>query len=104
MLSKFLKYILYKGKKEDVENKGNFTSDTEISLLKLERYKEEIITDVHYIPLKNLVIRLQTDLINGLKSEYANQILEKTGPNELTPPRNTSEISKFLRTLFHGKH
>lgn len=38
----------------------------------------------------------------GLTTAYANQILERDGPNELKPPKGTPEYVKFARQLAGG--
>ncbi len=43
------------------------------------------------------------ELLQGLTPERAHQILERDGPNELTPPKTTPEWVKFCKQLFGGK-
>ncbi len=40
--------------------------------------------------------------LQGLSSELAEEKLKRDGPNALTPPKQTSEIVKFLLQLFGG--
>jgi magnesium-transporting ATPase (P-type) len=41
-------------------------------------------------------------LFKGLTTEEANRRLLKDGPNELTPPKQDSELAKFLHHMFTG--
>ena len=41
-------------------------------------------------------------LIQGLTPEAAKRVLERDGPNELTPPKTTPEWVKFCKQLFGG--
>ena len=40
--------------------------------------------------------------MQGLTSEQAKRVLERDGPNELTPPKTTPEWVKFCKQLFGG--
>ncbi|KAL3279784.1 hypothetical protein HHI36_017292 [Cryptolaemus montrouzieri] len=46
--------------------------------------------------------RLNTDRENGLTTKQAADVLQKTGPNTLTPSTKTPEYIKFLRTITQG--
>lgn len=48
------------------------------------------------------VLRLLYNLLQGLSSRLAEQILERDGPNELKPPKGTPEYVKFARQLAGG--
>ena len=41
-------------------------------------------------------------ILQGLTPERAKQILERDGPNELSPPKTTPEWVKFCKQLFGG--
>lgn len=58
--------------------------------------------DFHRISLEELCGRFQTHKELGLTNETAKEYLDRDGPNTLTPPPQTSEIVKFLKTLFGG--
>ncbi len=40
--------------------------------------------------------------LQGLTPERSRQILERDGPNQLTPPKTTPEWVKFCKQLFGG--
>lgn len=71
-------------------------------VLDLDNLKKDMVTDLHTIPLSDMASRLQTDVQNGLSSADAAARLERDGFNELTPPKQTPEIVKFLRQLAVG--
>ncbi|KAK2186782.1 hypothetical protein NP493_189g04015 [Ridgeia piscesae] len=70
--------------------------------LELEELKQEVDMDEHTITMDELVRRLDTDLNNGLTPEKARAVLERDGPNELSPPKTTPEWVKFCKQLFGG--
>lgn len=41
-------------------------------------------------------------IFQGLTPEFAKHVLERDGPNELTPPKTTPEWLKFCKQLFGG--
>ncbi|XP_064394340.1 sodium/potassium-transporting ATPase subunit alpha-3-like [Halichondria panicea] len=67
-----------------------------------EDLKSELQMDEHLIPLEELYSRLETNPSQGLSSKLAEEKLKRDGPNALTPPKQTSEIVKFLLQLFGG--
>ncbi|XP_056648179.1 sodium/potassium-transporting ATPase subunit alpha-like [Diorhabda sublineata] len=77
-------------------------SRKEISLARLENFRKEVITDHHTIQLNDLCRKLQTDKENGLTPEQAAHVLQKTGPNQLTPSHKVPEYIKFIKTLTQG--
>ncbi|XP_018565491.1 sodium/potassium-transporting ATPase subunit alpha [Anoplophora glabripennis] len=77
-------------------------SRKEISLARLENFRREVVTDHHTIQLSDLCRRLQTDRETGLTVEQAAAVLQKTGPNTLTPSHKVPEYIKFIKTLTHG--
>ncbi|CAF0735401.1 unnamed protein product [Brachionus calyciflorus] len=64
--------------------------------------KKEIDVDEHKISMEELCARYQTSLENGLTETQAKVMLEKNGPNALTPPKQTPEIVKFLKQMTSG--
>ncbi|KAJ8921690.1 hypothetical protein NQ315_010600 [Exocentrus adspersus] len=77
-------------------------SRKEISLARLENFRKEVITDHHMVQLGELCRRFQTDRENGLTPDQAASVLQKTGPNTLTPSHKVPEYIKFIKTLTHG--
>lgn len=67
-----------------------------------DQLKEEVSIDEHRIPLEELVDRLATNIETGLTPEKAREVLEKNGPNALTPPEQEPEWVKFCKLLFGG--
>lgn len=61
-----------------------------------------IKTDAHIIPLKNLVERFNSDLINGLTNDMVTQHRTTFGQNKLTPSRPPSLIWMFIKQLLIG--
>lgn len=68
----------------------------------MEELKQELTMDEHKIPITELYSRLNTDPTTGLTPEHARFVLERDGPNELTPPKTTPEWLKFCKQLFGG--
>ncbi|CAD5115943.1 DgyrCDS4873 [Dimorphilus gyrociliatus] len=68
----------------------------------LDDLKQELEMDEHQVPIEELFERYQTNPKTGLTPEKARQILERDGPNELTPPKTTPEWVKFCKQLFGG--
>ena len=58
--------------------------------------------DDHQVPLQQLLARLRTDRLHGLKGGEAAQRLEANGPNRLTPPPQKSKLRKFFGQLLGG--
>ncbi|XP_022668605.1 sodium/potassium-transporting ATPase subunit alpha-like isoform X4 [Varroa destructor] len=58
--------------------------------------------DEHKIALEDLYARLGTNPTTGLTSQRAREVLERDGPNALTPPKKTPEWVKFCKNLFGG--
>uniref|UniRef100_A0A3Q3LQV2 Sodium/potassium-transporting ATPase subunit alpha n=1 Tax=Mastacembelus armatus TaxID=205130 RepID=A0A3Q3LQV2_9TELE len=69
---------------------------------KLEGMKKEMDIDDHEITIEELEMRYNTSVTKGLTTNFANQILERDGPNELKPPKGTPEYVKFARQLAGG--
>ncbi|XP_050305558.1 sodium/potassium-transporting ATPase subunit alpha-like [Anthonomus grandis grandis] len=87
--------------KKKVERKKSL-SRKEISLARLENFRQEVVTDHHTAALSEICRRFNTDREKGLTVEQAAAVLAKTGPNILTPSHKTPEYIKFIRTLTHG--
>ncbi|XP_034187714.1 sodium/potassium-transporting ATPase subunit alpha [Osmia lignaria lignaria] len=68
----------------------------------IEDLHQELNTKDHMIPLEQLCEKLNTDIVNGLTQEEANNVLHRVGPNSLTPPKVTPEYIKFMKCMFHG--
>ncbi|XP_051787858.1 potassium-transporting ATPase alpha chain 2-like [Erpetoichthys calabaricus] len=68
----------------------------------MEDLKKEIDIDDHKLTLEELTDKYETDLVTGLTSAKAAEVLARDGPNVLTPPKGTPEIVKFLRQMISG--
>lgn len=68
----------------------------------IEDLKQEVIMDEHKITVEELISRLKTNPDNGLTNAQAKVVLERDGPNSLTPPQKTPEWVKFCKQLFGG--
>ena len=60
----------------------------------IDELKQEVVMDEHKISLDELFARLKTDPDTGLTFEQARVVLERDGPNSLTPPKKTPEWVK----------
>uniref|UniRef100_H0WNI0 Sodium/potassium-transporting ATPase subunit alpha n=1 Tax=Otolemur garnettii TaxID=30611 RepID=H0WNI0_OTOGA len=67
-----------------------------------EEFKKELDLDDHKLSNKELEKKYGTDIITGLSSSRAAELLARDGPNALTPPKQTSEIIKFLKQMVGG--
>ncbi|CAM4505279.1 unnamed protein product [Leuciscus chuanchicus] len=68
----------------------------------MDELKKEVDLDDHKLSLDELNRKYGTDLNKGLSSARAKEILERDGPNALTPPPTTPEWVKFCKQLFGG--
>lgn len=68
----------------------------------LDDFKKEVSFNFHKIPLAQLYEQFQTDPMNGLTHEQANEILLRDGPNHLTEVKSTLKWVKFCKNLFGG--
>ncbi|CAF0982594.1 unnamed protein product [Adineta steineri] len=68
----------------------------------LEALKNEIEIDEHKIPISEVYRRYGTSPAMGLSEERAKVILERDGPNDLTPVRTTPEIVRLAKNMFGG--
>ena len=69
---------------------------------KIKDLKKEVEIDEHKLSLDELAERFKTDLKNGLTQAQASELLEKNGPNSLTPPKKVPEWLKFLKQMTGG--
>ncbi|XP_036600930.1 potassium-transporting ATPase alpha chain 2 [Trichosurus vulpecula] len=67
-----------------------------------EELKKELDLDDHKLNTKELEDKYGTNIIRGLTSTKAAEILAQDGPNALSPPKETSEIIKFLKQMVGG--
>jgi len=70
--------------------------------MKLEDLKKELEMTEHKDELSILCRRLETDVKQGLNTKVAARHLERDGPNQLTPPKETPEWVKLCKQLFGG--
>ncbi|GJQ68890.1 hypothetical protein Trydic_g6085 [Trypoxylus dichotomus] len=77
-------------------------SRRELSRNRLDRFKRDVVTDVHLITLDHLCFRFDTNITTGLTNKKAQELLRKYGYNELTPTSKTPEYIKFMATLTGG--
>ncbi|KAK2817849.1 hypothetical protein Q7C36_021782 [Tachysurus vachellii] len=68
----------------------------------ISELKKEVDLDDHKLTLDELHNKYGTDINRGLSSSRAKEILERDGPNALTPPPSTPEWVKFCKQLFGG--
>ncbi|CAD5120356.1 DgyrCDS8929 [Dimorphilus gyrociliatus] len=80
----------------DIEKKGRGKKKKQKRKEDLDDLKQELEM------AKELFERYGTDPKTGMKPEKAKEILERDGPNELTPPKTTPEWVKFCKKMFGG--
>ncbi|KYN03549.1 Sodium/potassium-transporting ATPase subunit alpha [Cyphomyrmex costatus] len=68
----------------------------------IQELHQELETVDHVIALEILYEKLGTNAETGLTKEQARKIMERDGPNALSPPKVTPEYIKFLKCMFHG--
>ncbi|XP_040287020.1 potassium-transporting ATPase alpha chain 2 [Bufo bufo] len=68
---------------------------------KLDDLKQELDLEDHKLSIEELEAKFGTSL-KGLTSARAAEILERDGPNTLTPPKGTPEIIKFMKQMIGG--
>ncbi|XP_049811506.1 sodium/potassium-transporting ATPase subunit alpha isoform X8 [Schistocerca nitens] len=68
----------------------------------LDDLKQELDIDFHKISPEELYARFSTNPETGLTHAKAKEVLERDGPNALTPPKQTPEWVKFCKNLFGG--
>ncbi|XP_063797932.1 potassium-transporting ATPase alpha chain 2-like [Pseudophryne corroboree] len=69
---------------------------------KVDDLKQELDLDDHKLDIQDLESKYETSLLKGLTRAKAAEILVRDGPNELTPPKGTPEIVKFLKQMIGG--
>lgn len=67
-----------------------------------QQHGQVIDTDDHLVPIEQFLASCGTSVERGLSENEARRLLLQHGPNRLTPPKETSELVKFLRQLFSG--
>ncbi|XP_059759449.1 potassium-transporting ATPase alpha chain 2 isoform X1 [Balaenoptera ricei] len=67
-----------------------------------EELKKELDLDDHKLSNEELETKYGTNIITGLSSTRAAELLARDGPNTLTPPKETPEIIKFLKQMVGG--
>ncbi|XP_066221906.1 potassium-transporting ATPase alpha chain 2 [Saccopteryx leptura] len=67
-----------------------------------EAPKKEIDLDDHKLNNKELENKYHTNIVTGLSSAQAAELLVRDGPNALSPPKETPEIIKFLKQMVGG--
>ncbi|CAI5449972.1 unnamed protein product [Caenorhabditis angaria] len=93
-MSSFLESCARRRKMEDMGKKDKKSE--------LNDLKQEVKMDEHTIPIEELVTRLGSNLETGLTRAKAAEVLQKNGPNALSPPETTPEWIKFCKNLFGG--
>ncbi|XP_074079185.1 sodium/potassium-transporting ATPase subunit alpha-2-like isoform X2 [Macrotis lagotis] len=68
----------------------------------MEELKKGVETDAHLLTLEQLSLKYEVDLSMGLSQRRAKEILDRDGPNTLTPPPTTPEWIKFCHQFFGG--
>lgn len=68
----------------------------------IDELKQEVIMDEHKISVEELFTRYKTNADLGITFAQAKYVLERDGPNLLTPPKKTPEWIKFCKQLFGG--
>ncbi|XP_077011980.1 potassium-transporting ATPase alpha chain 2 [Tamandua tetradactyla] len=67
-----------------------------------EELKKEVDLDDHKLNNKELENKYGTDIVTGLSSARAAELLARDGDNSLSPPKETPEIIKFLKQMVGG--
>ncbi|KAM9604689.1 potassium-transporting ATPase alpha chain 2-like [Trichechus inunguis] len=68
----------------------------------IQEIKEELDLDAHKLSIVDLEKKYGTNIITGLSSARAAELLAQDGPNALSPPKETPEIVKFLKQMVGG--
>ena len=69
---------------------------------KINELKKEIYTEEHKVNLDKLLAEFKTDAELGLTQTKAEVLLERNGPNKLTPPKEIPEWVKYLKQMTNG--
>ena len=90
----------------DDDNLSHLSSHTGDSVLALEEDTTEnaslLKTDVHTIPIEQVVQRFNSDLTTGLSNDMVTQHRTTFGENKLTPSRPPSLFWMFIKQLLIG--
>ncbi|XP_046479774.1 sodium/potassium-transporting ATPase subunit alpha [Neodiprion pinetum] len=68
----------------------------------IENLHHELETVDHTIDLQRLCEKYNTNIEFGLNNERAKNVLERDGPNAISPPKITPEYIKFLKCMCGG--
>ncbi|NP_001080818.1 hydrogen/potassium-exchanging ATPase 12A [Xenopus laevis] len=83
---------LHKKKTKKTKTKGKQVDDL----------KQELELEDHKLDAEDLEAKYETNLLKGLTSARAAEVLARDGPNALTPPKGTPEIVKFCKQMIGG--
>ncbi|XP_065207094.1 sodium/potassium-transporting ATPase subunit alpha isoform X4 [Planococcus citri] len=86
----------------DLSRRKNAVTKKQKKVDNLDDLKQELDIDYHKISVEELYQRFGTHPDTGLTHAKAKEILERDGPNALTPPKTTPEWVKFCKQLFGG--
>jgi len=87
---------------KDEEGKKGKKKTKKDKKAEMDDLKKELDMDEHRVPIEEMYQRLGTNPNTGLTKDKAKEILERDGPNCLTPPKTTPEWVKFCQQLFGG--
>ncbi|XP_065207095.1 sodium/potassium-transporting ATPase subunit alpha isoform X5 [Planococcus citri] len=87
---------------DDTSRRKNAVTKKQKKVDNLDDLKQELDIDYHKISVEELYQRFGTHPDTGLTHAKAKEILERDGPNALTPPKTTPEWVKFCKQLFGG--
>ncbi|XP_075046409.1 potassium-transporting ATPase alpha chain 2 [Mixophyes fleayi] len=90
------------GKGQEDGNYKDLTKKKKQKGKKVDDLKQELELEDHKLAIEDIESKYETSLLKGLTSAKAAEILARDGPNELTPPKGTPEIIKFLRQMIGG--
>ncbi|XP_012415002.1 LOW QUALITY PROTEIN: potassium-transporting ATPase alpha chain 2-like [Trichechus manatus latirostris] len=68
----------------------------------IQEIKEELDLNDHKLSNEDLEKKYGTNIITGLSSARAAELLARDGPNALSPPKETPETVKFLKQMVGG--
>lgn len=67
-----------------------------------EALRRDIVTDVHKLPINQVLDNHEVDPKRGLATSRAKELWRENGPNALTPPKKSPEILKLVRYCCGG--
>ncbi|XP_045149961.1 potassium-transporting ATPase alpha chain 2 [Echinops telfairi] len=100
-----MKDIQNSGKEDGQEKSSRGRKDTCWNRKKnrqKQEIKEEPDLDDHKLSSEDLEKKYGTNIVAGLSSARAAELLVRDGPNALSPPKETPEIIKFLKQMVGG--